>query len=190
MRNDSQQAMDGFGRELINQPYPFDPDWEPEYSDDLIWGKHKSEQSVFYLHGALPLFDTGIAVIKEVYDGGYLLENIKRRMNRKQYPIFVTAGNAEEKLRHITHNQYLTFCYDTLRSIGGSLITFGFCFGDNDTHIIDAINQACVQHPDRKLWSVYIGVYSDNDLRHIEEIKDKFKCKVHVWNAQTAHIWQ
>ncbi|GHU43546.1 hypothetical protein FACS1894190_14150 [Spirochaetia bacterium] len=155
----------------------------------MIWGEHKDEQSVFYLHGALPLFDTGIDIIKEVYDGNYLLENIKARMNKKHYPIFVTAGNAEEKLRHITHNQYLTFCYDKLCTMEGSLITFGFCFGENDTHIIDAINQAHNQPKDRRLWSIYIGVYSDTDLQHIEDIKDKFKCKVNIWNAKTAHIW-
>jgi hypothetical protein len=189
MRNKVQQANDGFGKELLNQSDEYVSDWEPEYASELTWGENKDNQSVFYLHGALPIFDTGIDIIKEIYGGNYLLENIKKRMNQKHYPIFVTAGNAEEKLRHITHNQYLTFCYDKLCSIKGSLITFGFCFGDNDIHIIDAINQAHKQPKEGRLWSIYIGVYSDTDLQHIEDIKDKFKCKVNIWNAKTAHIW-
>ena len=73
MRNNFGKAVDGFGRELLNDPDEFVPNWEPEYSTDLIWGINKDEQSIFYLHGALPLFDTGINVIKEVYDGEYLL---------------------------------------------------------------------------------------------------------------------
>jgi hypothetical protein len=189
MRCNTQQAIDGFGRELLNETDEFVPDEELEYSSDLIWGIHKNEQSIFYIHGALPLFDTGVDVIKEIYDGNYLLENIKTRMNNKNYPIFVTSGNAEEKMRHIMHNKYLTFCYDKLCNIEGSLITFGFSFGDNDDHIIGAINQAHYKPPNKKLWSIYIGVYSKDDLKHIEEIKNKFKCKVNIWNARTVKIW-
>jgi len=190
MRNNCEKAIDGFGRDLLNYSNEFVPDWEPEYSADLIWGINKDEQSIYYLHGALLLFDTGINVIKEVYDGDYLLENIKTRMNNGDYPIFVTAGNAMEKLNHITHNQYLTYCYDKLSSIQGSLITFGFSFGENDDHIIEAINKALKKSFNNKLWSVYIGVYNENDLKHIEKIKEKIKCKVNIWNAKTVKIWE
>jgi hypothetical protein len=189
MRNDHQNAIDGFGRELLNESDEFVPDWEPEYSADLFCGIHKDEQTIFYSHGALPLFDTGIDIIKEIYDGDYLLDNIKKRMDKDEYPIFVTAGNAIEKLQHIKHNQYLTYCYDKLCSIGDSLITFGFGFGDNDDHIIEAINKASRKSPDKKLWSIYIGVYNENDLKHIDEIKEKFKCKVNIWDATTVKIW-
>lgn len=138
MRNTCKNAGDGFGREVENPlGDEYVPDYEPEYSE-LRWGKNKDSQSVFYLHGALPLFDTGIDIIKEEYNGDYLLDNIKARMEKKEYPIFVTAGNANEKLTHIMHNKYLSFCFDKFSSIKGSLITFGFNFGDNDTHIIEA----------------------------------------------------
>jgi len=190
MRNNTQNAIDGFGRELLNEPDEYTPDWEPEYSTDLIWGKHREEQSIFYLHGALPLFDTGIDIIKEVYDGEYLLDNIKHRMNKNEYPVFVTAGNSKEKLQHIMHNQYLTYCYEKLCAISGSLISFGFGFGENDDHIIDAINRAHKKPHDKRLWSVYIGVYNENDLNHVERIKAKFKCKVTPWNARTVEIWK
>ena len=189
MRNDIQNAIDGFGRDILNEVDEYVPDWEAEYSDDLLWGIHKEEQSIFYLHGALPLFDTGVNVIKETYDGEYLLENIKSRMNKDEYPVFVTAGNSTEKLQQIKHNQYLTYCYDRLCLVDGSLITFGFSFGDNDEHIISAINKAHKRPFDRRLHSVYIGVYSENDLKHIENIENKFNCKVNKWNAQTAKIW-
>jgi len=190
MRNESKSAIDGFGREVEN-PEAYETGEDFEYSE-LIWGKYKSEQSVYYVHGTLPIFDTGIDIIKEEYStGNYLLENIKERLDRKEYPIFVTAGNGREKLEHIMHNKYLTHCYDQLSGIQGSLITFGFNFGEYDEHIIDAINKAAKQgqRTGEKLFSVYIGVYSEKDFEHISSIQHKFRCKVNMYKAKSANIW-
>lgn len=194
MRNESEKAIDGFGREVEN-PEAYKTGDEFQYSDELIWGKHKDEQSVFYVHGTLPIFDTGIDIIKEVYtqlDGNYLLQNIKSRLDNNDYPIFVTAGNGRQKLEHIMHNRYLTFCYENLSKIEGSLITFGFNFGEYDEHIIDAINRAAKQgqRTGEKLFSIYIGVYSESDYEHIISIKDKFRCKVNLYDAKSAEIWE
>lgn len=190
MRNDVLDSVDGFGRERLN-PGEDLPEDEIEYSE-LRWGKHKGEQDIFYLHGTLPIFDTGVEIVKEVYDSrNYLLENVRERMERKEYPIFVTAGDAQEKLEHIMHNRYLTHCYESLCNIRGSLVTFGFNFGEYDEHIIEAINKAAKfgrKNPPR-LWSVYIGVYSEGDRNHIESIADKFYCKVHIYDASTAKVW-
>jgi hypothetical protein len=82
------------------------------------------------------------------------------------------------------HNRYLSFCYDALSSITGSLITFGFNFGDNDTHIIDVINKAAQQSVANRLRSVYVGVYSDDDFMHIKKMEKKFKCPVRMYNAK------
>jgi hypothetical protein len=191
MRNKSQFAIDGFGREAEN-PDEIILGEEPEFLE-LQWGKYRSTQTIFYLHGALPLFDDGVDIIKEEYDNqNFLLEKIKARMEKKDYPIFVTAGTAREKLNHIMHNKYLSFCYEALCNIKGSLVTFGFNFGDFDSHIIDAINKAALygKPSGDKLLSVYIGVYSENDLSHIESIRKKFKCKVIPYNARTATIWK
>ena len=48
----------------------------------------------------------------------------------------------------------------------GSLVIFGFNFGEYDTHIIAAINKACHygKKSGNKLHRVYIGVYSDEDF--------------------------
>ena len=191
MRNNSEFAIDGFGRELENAD-EFVKEEDMEFSE-LRWGKYKKEQSIYYLHGALPLFDNGIDIVKEEYDTeNYLLQKIEARMKNREYPIFVTAGNAKEKLNHIMHNKYLSFCIDEFSSIQGSLITFGFNFGDYDTHIIEAINKAAHygKKSGDKLHSIYIGVYTDGDLDHINKIKSKFKCKVNFYNARTAMIWK
>ena len=186
MRNSVVRHVDGFGRELEN---PDDPPDDYIWSE-LVWGKHRDDQNVFYLHGALPFFDAGVAVIKEEYDEyNYLLQKISARMESAEYPIFVTAGDGRQKLTHIMHNHYLAHSYESLCAVEGSLVTFGFNFGEYDEHIIDAINRAARQKPPVKLWSVYIGVYSGDDRRHIEQVKHKFKCKVHIYDTNTVQVW-
>src|SRR5207253_3211637 len=100
---------------------------EEDWSE-LRWGFKKDSQRVFYLHGALPLFDTGSEIVKEQYreSEGYILENISKRLENDEYPIFVTAGNSDEKLNQIRHNRYLSACYDHLSEIDGSIVSLGF----------------------------------------------------------------
>lgn len=194
MRNDDiELKTDGFGRDLEN-PDEHKLGAEGIWSE-LRWGRNAEEQNIHYLHGALHLFDDGIEIVKEEYaNNEYLLTRIEERFDNKEYPIFVTAGDSFEKKSHIMHNKYLTYCYDKLTKISGTLVSFGFNFGRYDTHIIDAINKAALGYFDEdkvfhKLLSVYIGVYSDADLEHINSIKGQFRCKVGIFNAQTVNIW-
>lgn len=191
MRNACTNVIDGFGRELENDMGDFIPEGQLEYSE-LKWGRNKDRQTIFYLHGALLLFDDGIDIVKEEYGGNFLMDKIQARMANKEYPIFVTAGTANDKLCHIMHNKYLNFCYEALTKINGSLITYGFSFGENDSHIIDAINKSAKQSDhSKKLYSIYIGVYSDADLSHIGKIEKQFKTKkVNVYDARTVHAWR
>jgi hypothetical protein len=180
---------DGFTYELDNFNYAeeFDKD---EHS--LVWSP-KEKQNIFYLHGALHLFASIEGVIKEKYKesavNSYLMNRIEKRIHNKQYPIFVTAGNGEEKKQQISRNAYLLNCYTHLRTIKGSLITYGFSFGDSDTHIIDALNMAANQGKKDCLRSVYIGTFSDNDRAHIESICTKFKAKVNTFDVKSVDVW-
>ena len=189
MRNSVVEHGDGCGRELENDTGEFMKP-EDQIWSDLTWGKNRDKQNVFYLHGALPFFDTGITVQKEEYNVyKYLLQNISDRMEKGEYPIFVTAGDGQEKLKHITHNQYLTYCYDSFCQVEGSLVTFGFGFGPYDEHIIEAMNRAAKHKAPDKLWSIYIGVYSDDDKKHIEQVAGQFRCKVHIYDAKGVDVW-
>jgi len=190
MRNGVIEHFDGFGRDIIN----YEPGIAKEDMErtELFWGRNKKNQNIFYVHGALPFFDSGSEIVKEEYDHNtYLLEKISGRMKDGEYPIFVTAGSGEEKLSHIMHNHYLSNCYDNLSEITGTLVTFGFNFGQYDEHIIEAINRAA-KHGKKefpKLNSVYIGVYSEEDKKHIETIKSKFKVKVKMFDAKSVNVW-
>lgn len=114
---------------------------------------------------------------------------------KKEYPIFVTAGSSFDKLTHIMHNKYLAYCYETLSSIEGSLICYGFGFGQYDDHIIKAINKAGKKRKDKNgnwhtLNSIYIGIYSKDDLVHIKQIEKQFKVPVRLFDAKTVMIWE
>lgn len=191
MRQGIPNACDGFGREILNPLEVENKIEEPEWSP-LCWGPNRSQQNVFYVHGSLPLFDTGAEVEKEQYDeAGYLLENISSRIEDDDYPVFVTAGTGEDKLTQIRSNPYLTDCYDHLCNIDGSIVTFGFAFGDSDLHIVEALNRA-THLPSKdapKLWSIYIGVFSETDMKRAQSLEKLLHAKVHTYNAQTAGIW-
>lgn len=180
-------AIDGFGRDR-ESPDEYVPEEELEYSE-LRWGRNSAAQNVHYVHGALPLFDTGLEIIKEVYGEGFLLEQITKRITSGQYPVFVTAGDADQKLKQIRHNPYLQHSYETLATLAGSLVTFGFNFGVQDAHIAAAIKRAVKQAPDHRLWSVYIGVYSTDDADRLARIGKELKCKVHLYDAKTVGAW-
>ncbi|QMV50805.1 DUF4917 family protein [Ewingella americana] len=191
LRQHVENPIDGFGRELLN-PVEVSNGEEQEWSG-LIWGPNVKNQNVHYLHGALHIFDAGADIDKVQYDSqNYLIDKVKERLTRGSYPIFVTAGNGDEKLEHIRHNRYLSHCFDQLSNLDGSLVTFGFNFGEYDEHIIEAINKAAKQQSKTppKLWSVYIGVYSDLDAKHINSIAGKFLPKVHIFDAKTAPVWE
>ncbi len=187
MRN-GLDSNDGFGKEFEGVAL----DGSAEFAD-LAWGKYKDEQEIFYLHGALHLFDAGVEIEKELYDSEhYLLEKISERIDNKDFPIFVAAGNGREKMEHVSHNKYLAHAMDRFSEIEGSLVVFGFGFGESDSHIIDAINRAAKhgQKTDDRLWSVYIGVNSQASLDRLEKIVDHFQCKVNFYDARGAGIWE
>ena len=190
MRQNIPNACDGFGCELLN-PSEVEAGAAQEWSD-LRWGPNRSKQNIFYLHGSLPLFDTGTDVEKEQYDeAGYLLENIRARIEDDDYPVFVTAGNGGEKLAQIRANPYLADCYDHLGGVDGSLVSFGFAFGDSDMHIVDALNRATHlgSKSPPKLWSIYIGVFSEADMARATELEKHMHAKIHTYNAGTAGVW-
>ena len=58
--------------------------------------------------------------------------------------------------------------------------------------LLDAINRAAKadKKGGRKLWSVYVGTFSEMDRERVASIKHRFGCKVHMFDSQTANIWR
>ena len=38
--------------------------------------------------------------------------------------------------------------------------------------------------------SIYIGVYSDSDMKHMKSIENRFKCYVRYFDAKTVNVWE
>ena len=91
----------------------------------------------------------------------FLDANVLVSVLNKEYPIFVTAGSAKEKLNHIMHNKYLSFCYDELCKIEGSLVTFGFNFGVFDETDVNAKHK---YDPDIHSMSFYDSLHVANTV--------------------------
>lgn len=63
MRSNNKNCIDGFGRDIENDTREYIPDEDLEFSE-LRWGKHKDSQNIFYLHGALHIFDMVSEIVK------------------------------------------------------------------------------------------------------------------------------
>lgn len=56
-------------------------------------------------------------------------------------PLFVSEGASKAKLRTIGRSPYLSFCLDSLRDDQENTVVFGHSLGDQDKHIIAALNK-------------------------------------------------
>jgi hypothetical protein len=105
----------------------------------------RNRDAIYYLHGALFLFEENNKVLK-ISKGGFptLDQAIQDKItNGNSYPLFISEGSSAEKLSAIKKNEYLSFCYDNLRGMTGELDIYGHGLSpDVDSHIIEAVKSA------------------------------------------------
>ena len=136
---------------------------EDDYRDfcDCFWANERHEFDpencearpnqipIYYLHGALHLVvdPTGATRKLVKQDGGRLLSQFGKASSDKleSRPLLITEGSSRDKLRAIEGNDYLAHVYDQLQNASSPLLVFGHSLGEQDQHLIDAINS----HPDR-----------------------------------------
>ena len=109
----------------------------------------RGRKSIYFLHGALFIFEIENKVIK-IGRGKFttLKEAIEFKVkNEDKYPLFVSEGSHVEKLTTIKRNEYLSFCYDNLRAMDGTLDIYGHNLNPSvDQHIIDAIRESNIKN--------------------------------------------
>lgn len=103
----------------------------------------KNKIPIYYLHGALHLYrESGVTrKIRKGYEMD-LLDKIEETMVENKIPLFVSEGKSEQKLKSITSNVYLNFCYSKLMNAKGGVTILGSNLGKEDRHIIDALNSS------------------------------------------------
>ena len=106
---------------------------------------------VYFLHGALHLVTgEGGATWKRTNN---LVRNLLEQFGRpipsepKARPLLVTEGSAEDKLRAIEANRYLSHARSRLIGCRVPLVVFGSSLSSQDDHLVDALNE----HPGRPI---------------------------------------
>ncbi|MBM2838172.1 MAG: hypothetical protein HW415_797, partial [Deltaproteobacteria bacterium] len=168
-------------------------------SDYVSWNvENTKSQRVFYLHGALHLFDAGAEIQKYTWinTGIPLLRQIRKAMDDGMFPLFVAEGKSEEKKTRINHSGYLNRGYRSFASIKGNLFVYGHSFAENDAHILKLIEQG-------RITSLFVSIYGDPESKGNKRIikraeameiyrksaNESNQLKVFYYDADSANIW-
>jgi hypothetical protein len=172
--------------------------YEDEYAEfrDCFWGARADfdpadcrirpgKTPVYYVHGALHLIVEGSGVTRKLTrDDRTVLDQFGEpiAVDPEARPLLITEGSARDKLRAIEGNDYLAHVYDTFKSRSEPLVVFGHALGEQDRHLIDAINA----NPDRPV-AVSMVKKGRQELRERQsEIWGKLKTnEVYFFDAAT-----
>lgn len=165
-------------------------------SSYVVWEPGQShEQNMWFLHGALHVFDSGVEIQKYTWKntGVRLIDQIRDALNRGLFPLFVSEGTSDEKYERIRHNDYLAKAYRSFSEIQGALFVFGHSLADNDAHYLRRIARGKISH-------VYVGLYGNANTDANKQITRKAQelalgrpvkrpLKVSFFDASSATVW-
>lgn len=169
-------------------------DYDSEY---VVWEAGTSRsQNIWYLHGALHVFDAGTEIQKYTWinTGQRLIEQIRGALERDYFPLFVAEGTSNEKLDRIMHSEYLAKGKRSFSSIQGALFIHGHSLATNDEHFLKTIEKGKIEH-------LYIGLYGDENSAANKAIKNRASrmiqnrakskpLKVSFYDSESAHVWK
>lgn len=164
----------------------------------LRWQSERP-QHVHFLHGALHMFVDHGGLMKLNYSGhGPIVEELRDRLARNQYPLIVTEGSCDEKARRIRRSRYLRTTFGRFVALDGALFLHGVSMSANDDHIF-----AKIEAEDSAISAVYVGVHGDPDsararalMQRVEQIRERRqtggggRLGVRFYDAATAHGWR
>lgn len=162
----------------------------------VVWEPGQShEQDMWFLHGALHVFDTGTEIQKYTWSktGVRLINQIRDALSRDYFPLFVSEGTSDEKYERIRHSDYLAKAYRSFGSIQGALFVYGHSLAENDDHYLNCIPRGKVSH-------LYIGIYGDPNsggnkfiMRRAQHLTNKRRGRlplnVTYFKAESAKVW-
>jgi hypothetical protein len=168
-------------------------DWEAAY---VTWEPGQShEQDMWFLHGALHVFDAGTEVQKYTWKntGVRLIQQIREALDKGLFPIFVSEGTSEEKYERIRHSDYLAKAYRSFESIRGNLFILGHSLAENDEHYLRCIERG-------KIERLYVGLHGDpkspsnkfiinRATRMPGRRRNKTPLSVSFFDSGTAKVW-
>lgn len=166
--------------------------WDADY---VTWdGGNSHKQNIYYLHGALHLFDSRHELKKFTWKRTDipLLEQARTAINGGSFPLFVAEGSSEQKMAKIQHSAYLHKAYRSLSNISGCVFMHGLSLSENDKHILRALERGKVQH-------IYVGIFGDpkseynqatiNRALEMEQARKFQNLTVHFYDTASANVW-
>lgn len=150
------------------------------------------KQNLFFLHGALHLFDLGNSIRKHTQiEHGRILDSVTENLSDDIFPLFVSEPSAELKHQKMIHNPYLNHCYRSLSEINGALFIFGLSFNDNDDHIFQALHEIS----EERLPKVFVGIFGSDQTPQNRKIIGKAisifgnNNRVVFFDSGSANVW-
>ncbi len=171
----------------------------PENRDEdyVVWDvQNTKNQRVFYLHGALHIYDAGAELQKFTWSKTEvaLVDQIKSSLAQREYPLIVTEGTSEQKKDRIQHSGFLNRAYRSFAEIGHSLFVYGHSLAENDEHLLKLIDNG-------KTRKIFIGIYGEPSTEGNRKIIERARLipirrrqngtrpQVHFFDAASAHVW-
>ncbi|MGV1049549.1 MAG: DUF4917 family protein [Solirubrobacterales bacterium] len=165
---------------------------------DYFWNEHGSfdestitlndastRTRLLFLHGAVHLVVLGDGrTCKRKSSMFSLLEkfDMPHAGDQLARPLLVTEGQSTQKTREIANNVYLAFALRKLREYGDPLVVFGHRLGEQDQHLVDAINE----HPSRPLAIGLVDRGKRTNRRRQHEIRSRLEdCEAYFYDAAT-----
>ncbi len=161
----------------------------------LYWNKEQlAKQKLYYLHGALHLFNDGLHVEKKAFakEKTPIHKQITQALKKSQFPLFVSEGKSQDKLMKIKRVPYLSSCLESLGQLEGALFTYGFSFSPGDFHILDTIMHS-------KIRALYIGVRGTLKQKKYRELKAYIaqaasnarnkRLEIYSYDIQSTNVW-
>lgn len=148
------------------------------------------DQCIYFLHGGLHLYDTGLEVRKHTFNyhiDESIIDKVRENLNRGKFPLFVSEPTSDKKLEKIRKSSYLSDCYSALGELEGVLFIHGHSMAENDQHIFKKINSSSVS-------KVFISIFgdenSDSNLQTKANAKRFINRKnIEFYQAESAQIW-
>ncbi len=162
---------------LNHQDCPLKCDDGFRYDEDdhstVVWEIGREfEQNLYYLHGSMHIFKDKHGTIEKYRwnqaAGKTIGDQVRESIEANKFPVFISEGSTEHKLKRIKGNGYLARSFSSLRNIRDDLFIFGHSVRDEDDHVFNIMNK------NKGLKRIFIGLFdpsSDDSTRIIEKVK-------------------
>lgn len=162
----------------------------------VVWEPGQShEQNMWFLHGALHVFDSGVEIQKYTWNrtGIRLIEQTRSALSHDLFPLFVAEGTSREKLERIRHSDYLAKAFRSFQSIQYSLFIHGHSLAKNDEHYLKLIERGKISH-------VFVGLHGDLDKPNNKMIVSRAMnmrdnrgnrrpLEIDFYDSSSANVW-